>query len=47
MPIDMGQKILQLRLQKEWKQKDLADRLGVNESTVSIYENYTNENPPL
>lgn len=40
MPIDMGQKIRQLRLQKEWKQKDLADRLGVNESTVSLYENY-------
>lgn len=36
----MGQKIRQLRLQKEWKQKDLADRLGVNESTVSLYENY-------
>lgn len=33
-----GDKLKQLRMEKGWTQKDLADKLGLAKSTVSLYE---------
>ena len=38
--MDVGEKIRQLRRQKNWTQKDLAELLGVDKSTISQYETY-------
>ena len=33
-----GDKIKSLRIEKEWTQKDLAAKLGLAKSTISLYE---------
>lgn len=38
--IDMGNKLKNLRIQKRWTQKQLADKVEIDESAISQYESY-------
>ena len=36
--MSLGKTIIRLRMQKQWKQKDLAEKLGVHQRQVSRWE---------
>jgi transcriptional regulator with XRE-family HTH domain len=39
----IGDRIRSLRKEHDWTQKDLAQKLGIADSTVSLYESNTNK----